>query len=333
MNTDKNESLPLISIIVPVYNVEKYLGKCIESILAQTYKNIEVILVDDGAKDKSGEICDEYAKKDDRIRVIHKENGGQSDARNVGIKAAEGEYLGFIDADDYIDSDMYELLYSLAEKHGAEISMCDVYEVYEGAEVKQTDNPEEFCRDSEEAIKIIIEGRINYAYSVNKLYKKEVFEGIEFPVGIIFEDAAIMLKLLDNATRVAFSTARKYYYFHRENSSISSSFSKKDLSCISVQEQNYKYVCEKHPSLEKIARMRLYWSRFYVLDKMLLSDNVEKQEYMPHVRYIRCGIVNILLGGVLSRSRKIAALILLFSVKIYAAMVRKNEKKNKQVNK
>ena len=118
---NKNEA-PLISVIVPVYNVEKYLAKCIDSIIAQTYTNLEILLVDDGATDSSGAICDEYAQKESRIRVIHKENGGLSDARNRGIAEARGEYLGFIDSDDYIDVDMYELLYNLIQKYGVKIN-------------------------------------------------------------------------------------------------------------------------------------------------------------------------------------------------------------------
>lgn len=121
----------LISVIVPVYNVEKYLSKCIDSILAQTYKNLEIILVDDGSPDNCPKICDEYAKKDNRIKVIHKENGGLSAARNVALDIAKGEYIGFVDSDDFIAEDMYEVLYNLAEKYNAEISSVSFYKVIE----------------------------------------------------------------------------------------------------------------------------------------------------------------------------------------------------------
>ena len=329
MNTDKNESLPLISIIVPVYNVEKYLGKCIESILAQTYKNIEIILVDDGAKDNSGEICDEYAKKDDRIRVIHKENGGLSDARNRGIEEAKGELIGFIDSDDYIDSDMYETLYNVLTKYGADMSMCDVYDVYEGQEPAQNEQIRDFSVTPEEAMKIVIDGQINYAYAVNKLYKKKLFDAVRYPVGKIIEDAFIILFLLEKTEKVALTTACKYYYYHRENSIVSNSFSKKHYDCIEAHENNYKFICEHHPRLEKTARMRLYWSRFFVLDKMLLSDGVEKDEYMPIVKYIRRGVPYIVFGSILSKQRKIASLILLFSVGAYKKLLLRKSKQNK----
>lgn len=119
----------LISIIVPVYKVENYLSKCLDSMICQTYKNIEIILVDDGSPDNSGKICDDYAKKDSRIKVIHKENGGLSDARNAGLKIATGKYIGFVDSDDYISVEMYEKLYNQAKKEDADIACCNYYRV------------------------------------------------------------------------------------------------------------------------------------------------------------------------------------------------------------
>ena len=125
-----------VSVIIPVYNVEKYLKECIQSVLRQTYKNLEIILVDDGSKDNSGNICDEYAKRDERIKVIHKKNGGLSDARNAGIDICTGEYIAFLDSDDFIEEDMYEFLVKNLEKAKADISICQVYYVYKNA--KQT---------------------------------------------------------------------------------------------------------------------------------------------------------------------------------------------------
>ncbi len=324
---------PLISVIVPVYNVERYLAKCIDSILAQTYPSLEIILVDDGSKDSSGAICDSYAKKDSRIRVIHKENGGLSDARNRGIEEARGEYLGFIDSDDYIDPDMYEVLYETLERHGADMSMCGVYELYDGQAAEQVPEISDFGCTSEEAMKIVIDGQINYAYAVNKLYKRELFDGIRYPVGKIIEDAFVILFLLEKTKKVALTNAKKYYYFHRENSITSRTFSKKHYDCIEAHENNYKFICEHHPALEKTARMRLYWSRFFVLDKMLCADNVEKSEYMPLVKYIRRGAKYIICESILSRSRKIATFVLLFSVSAYKALLVRNNEKNRQINK
>ena len=122
--------MPAISVIVPIFNVENYVRKCVDSILNQTFSDIEIILVDDGSTDASGRICDEYLSKDDRIRVIHKENGGLSDARNAGLDMCTGEYIGFVDGDDYIDGDMYELLYKNLIQYDADISMCRFRRIY-----------------------------------------------------------------------------------------------------------------------------------------------------------------------------------------------------------
>lgn len=323
----KGETSALISVIVPVYNVEKYLPKCIESIMAQTYTDLEILLIDDGATDSSGAICDEYARRDERIRVIHKENGGLSDARNRGIEEARGEYIGFVDSDDHIAPDMYEELYGLICRYGVSMSACDVCDVREGTEPAPTTKMErELLADREEAMRIVLDGRINYAYAWNKLYHRDLFESIRYPVGKYIEDFFVILPLIEKAGRVAFSPRQMYYYLHRENSIMTSVFSKKHYDCIEAHEQNYTFICQKYPSLEKNARMRLYWSRFFVLDKMLLSPDVTKEEYMPLVRYIRGGVPFIVFGSILSRSRKIAALVLLFSVGAYKKLLVKKQK-------
>ncbi|EGP5489252.1 glycosyltransferase, partial [Enterococcus faecium] len=147
-----------ISIIVPVYKVEPYLRKCVDSILAQTFTDFEVILVDDGSPDNSGKICDEYASKDSRVRVIHKKNGGLSSARNAGIDVARGKYLGFVDSDDYIEKDMYELLYDNIVKEQADLSICGIYDIYAGKKVKIL--PEEYkVLDKVSAMKIVLEAQ------------------------------------------------------------------------------------------------------------------------------------------------------------------------------
>lgn len=174
----------LISVIIPVYNVEKYLNKSIESVIKQTYKELEIILVDDGSTDSSGKICDEFAQKDDRIKVIHKKNGGLSDARNAGISEAKGKYLGFIDSDDYIDKNFYEILYNVLKKYNSDISICKHRETYTDYE-ENTSKLEikEQVFNTEQALKeLLLFGEVNN-YAWNKLYKKELFNEINYPVG------------------------------------------------------------------------------------------------------------------------------------------------------
>ena len=185
-----------ISVIVPVYNVEQYLERCVDSIINQTYTNLEIILVNDGSTDNSGKLCDELAKKDERIRVIHKENGGLSDARNRGIDEAESDLVGFIDSDDYIDSDMYEVLLKNLNNTDADLSMCALYDVYNNTPEAQVANKETWELSSEQAIKMVMEAKILSVTAVNKLYRKSLFSDLKFEVGKIAEDAFIMVKLL-----------------------------------------------------------------------------------------------------------------------------------------
>lgn len=207
-----------ISVIVPVYKVEKYLRKCVDSILAQTYKDFEVILVDDGSPDNCGKICDEYAKKDKRIKVVHKENGGLSDARNVGIKNAKGEYLSFIDSDDYVSPDFLEVLYRLANQNNADISVCEAVIVKEDQNA-QFNNIEKYeLMDKNLALVEMIYFRKFSVNTWNKLYKKELFDEILFPKGLLYEDLATTYKLVDKSNKVVYTPAKLYAYVQRGGS-------------------------------------------------------------------------------------------------------------------
>nr|OTO70154.1 hypothetical protein A5866_002374 [Enterococcus sp. 12C11_DIV0727] len=170
--------------------------KCVDSILSQTFSDIEVILVDDGSTDKSGEICDQYVVKDQRIRVIHKKNGGLSSARNIGLDIAVGRYIGFVDSDDYIANDMYEILYDQLIESNADLSCVGMIDVYENrtSELKQNKIIE--LVDQKQAIKLVVDGKDIFAYAVNKLYKRDLFNDIRYPEGKIVEDAFIIIDLL-----------------------------------------------------------------------------------------------------------------------------------------
>ena len=210
--------LPIISIIVPVYNVEKYLKQCVDSILAQTFSDIEIILVDDGSPDECPKICDEYQKKDARVRVIHKSNGGLSDARNAGIKAAKGEYIGFVDSDDYIAPDMYEKLYKMMNDTGADMAVCQAVIVTDDSSAQYTDSDEIKLLDKDEALYRMICKRLFTVNSWNKLYKKNLFNNIMFPVNMLYEDLATTYKLIDKCKTVVYSPMKKYAYRQRAGS-------------------------------------------------------------------------------------------------------------------
>lgn len=233
----------LISIIVPIYNVEKYLNKCVESILKQTYDNLEIILVDDGSLDNCGNICDEYAKKDSRIIVLHKTNGGLSDARNKGINIAKGKYIGFVDSDDYIDNDMFEILYNLCKNNNADISMISYKEIENEIIINENSNytNKVFKYNNIEAIKELLKDEKIKNYAWNKLYKKELFDGIEYPIKMAYEDVGTTYKLFEKAKKVIWYDIPKYNYIRRDTSIVSKNTYKnlKDFIDLSYQRYNY----------------------------------------------------------------------------------------------
>ena len=201
----------LISIIIPVYKVEKYLEKCIESVLKQTYTNLQIILVDDGSPDNCGKICDEYDKKDSRIEVIHKANGGLSDARNVGISKAKGRYIGFVDSDDYIKEDMYEILLNLIKKYDADVSICNLYDVIDGNECIR--NKENGIREYSrlDILKEVLLDKNIQSYAWNKLYEKELFDEIKYPIGKKYEDIGTTLPKLVGKYKATLSVTNQNY--------------------------------------------------------------------------------------------------------------------------
>lgn len=211
----------LISLVIPVYKVEEYLERCINSVIAQTYQNLEIILVDDGSPDKCPRICDEYAKKDNRIRVIHKNNGGLSDARNAGIDAANGMYIGFVDSDDYIHPEMYERLWKQLNEENADIVICGIERVYHaGYEVQEVAENAIKKYDGLQAIRNILDKNLHVVSVVawGKLYKKSLFEGIRFPKGKIHEDEFTTYQLFYKSNKIVELSGRYYYYFQREDS-------------------------------------------------------------------------------------------------------------------
>ncbi len=313
-----------ISVIVPVYNVEQYLERCVDSIINQTYTNLEIILVNDGSTDNSGKLCDELAKKDERIRVIHKENGGLSDARNRGIDESESDLVGFIDSDDYIDSDMYEVLLKNLNDTDADLSMCALYDVYNNTPEAQVTNKETWKLSSEQAIKMVMEAKILSVTAVNKLYRKSLFTDLKFEVGKIAEDAFIMIKLLDKCEKIVATNEKKYYYVHRENSITTQKFSTKFLNVIEAYEQNSNIILEKYPKLKDVAQTRMNWAYFYVLDRLLLDDNYNDKELENKlISYLKNHRKDILNDPLFTKGRKIGFIALLLSRNLYRKLIEK----------
>jgi glycosyltransferase involved in cell wall biosynthesis len=246
-----------LSVIIPVYNVAEWLPETVDSVLAQTFRDFELILVDDGATDGSGEICDSYAGKDSRVVVIHQKNAGVSAARNAGVAAARGEFIGFTDSDDIIEKDMYAVMMSAAEKHNAEVVQCqhDRADSLNGAarsdEIRVMTG-EEFVR------RMFTKTGGDYTNQVSlcsKIFKKELFENIVFPVGQVYEDEQETYKLCLKAVRLAETDDILYHYIKRDNSIITGVSARKMLDKQKALADRLHYLPQRCPELkEKCAR-------------------------------------------------------------------------------
>lgn len=278
-----------ISIIVPVYKVEKYLNRCIDSILNQSYKNIEVILVDDGSPDNCGKICDEYLLKDNRIRVIHKENGGLSSARNAGLDIATGDYIGFVDSDDWIEPKMYETLIENVIKYNAQISVGGVVDLLEEGNkytsIKSTfdGNIKIECLNKEDAMKKFFLGSWS---AWDKIYKREVHEKIRFPEGEINEDEAIAMQILDNCEKIVYTNEVFYNYIKRSDSITTSEFSEKKLDWYKNCKRNLEFIKENYSSLNEYAEVRFCNSIMWSLRCITIENN----NFKDSINILLCGL-------------------------------------------
>ncbi len=252
----------LVSIIIPVYNVEEYLEKCLDSIEKQSHKNLEIILIDDGSKDKSGKICDKYAKKDKRVKVIHQENVGLSGARNAGINIATGKYITFVDSDDIVSEKFVEYLYELAEEKKADIVICSSYKFFDEKEIVSDINvyPTVVEYNSKTALEDMLYRRNITAYACSKLYITELFRNINFPEGQLFEDLNTTYKLLDLAETIIWSPLELYFYRQRMNSIVNSGFDKRKLSVIDAGIEIKKFIEKKYPDITEAAISKIYIS-------------------------------------------------------------------------
>ena len=275
----------LITIIVPVYNIEKYLSDCIESLVNQTYKNVEIILVDDGSKDGSVEICDRAALNDSRVKVLHKQNGGLSSARNAGLKAATGDYIMFVDGDDYLSLNAVEFLIDLIKENPVDLIQFDYLET-EKEYSQNIDNdifvPEIIANTKEMFEKLYAIGGAA-ASACTKFYKRELFKNLSFCEGIIHEDEYFTTRLLQNVKNVMYIGNKLYYYVMRQNSIVKSGFSPKRFDSLLVssdrmetlEKSGYFDLLEKEKSRYFLTAITIWCNAFEVKDKASLKKAIE----------------------------------------------------------
>lgn len=256
-----------ISIIVPIYNTKKYIDRVVNRLINQTYHNLEIILVDDGSTDGSSMLCDKYKKKDNRIKVIHQKNSGVSVARNVGLKHATGEYIGFVDSDDYISLNMYETLYNNLINTNSDISVCN-YLTFKD-KLPEFDNESNIkIFDRIDALKDIISDGVITNFLWNKLFKKEVFKNISFPLGKIYEDLYVMHRLIDNTDKICFDSKRMYGYYQRSDSYVNSYSLDKNNNYLEFCDDCYEYLSK----YDELKEARESYRCFYIYTAFLQAS-------------------------------------------------------------
>ncbi len=270
-----------VSIIVPIFNIESYLPRCIDSLITQTLKDIEIILVGDGSTDSCGSICDEYADRDDRILVIHKENGGLSDARNAGIDVAQGDFIGFVDGDDAVMPEMFEALYCACTENKTRMSACDrSYRARE--EVPELSASMKLCRTltSEEFFSEVLRHGDTMSMGVwNKLYERHLFDDIRFPVGKMHEDNATLYRLVFQTDWVAYIPVQYYLYTKRPGSITLLPYGSRDYDRYEADHDLYSYLVSQHPALLSLATEYLCFSNLSIARNMVLSHVRDRTMY------------------------------------------------------
>lgn len=269
----------LVSVIVPVYNVEKYLSKCIDSILNQTYSNLELILVDDGSTDESGRICDEYAAKDDRIRVIHKENGGQGSARNMALDVMTGEFVAFVDSDDYIELNMFEKMVDAAQCYNADVVATSFLMNTPFRQI-ETETVEKIViiDGSENLIKEYLTTPYVSGTVCNKLFKSLLWDDIRFPQHRASEDNATTYRIMGRSQRSLILPERFYHYVMREDSTEHNLVIENHFVSVDVAEERYAYISEKYPGLKKPADINRWQIRLAMYDRLFISRMAKKHK-------------------------------------------------------
>lgn len=299
--------MPAISIIVPIYNAEQYLKECIDSIIAQTFMDFELILVNDGSTDNCGRICDEYASKDKRIKVIHKENGGVSDARNKGLEISEGDYIGFVDSDDWIENNMYEILYKLCLDTKSDISICRIKRGFgpcEGEDIH--------IFDGLIVIKNLYNGQLPDFSVCNKLFSKKVLENIKFPKNRRYEDAAILYLVYHKAKSIAYINKPLYRYIDRGASFTRSEFSDRRFDIIPNYYETYNFMKLNYPEVsEMVNNIFLTTLSVMVVDIVREKNVLRKYKYISKISLeVRKNFEVIFANNLISVKRKFTAIIL-----------------------
>lgn len=319
-------SLPLISVIIPVYNVETYLIRCLDSVKSQTYSNLEIILVDDGSTDQSGELCDAEARQDSRIQVIHQPNQGLSAARNAALDIAKGEYITFVDSDDTISTTMIADLYRLCIGNQVKMSICSFFEVYPDGS-KKVDFSKNWSSTGLEqvldTVNCLQSMLLEQGFTVSawgKLYQCELFATVRYPVGALYEDVGTTYQLVLKCPRVAFTASPRYNYYQNKNSITKQSFSSSKLSLVELTDKMCDTLDEIYPQLQNVTKERRMRARFSILRQVIFIKNPDKSIKdieKTQIDYLKAHKDYIFKNPCASKQDKIALRALLISKQLF----------------
>ncbi len=316
------DNKPLISIIVPVYNVENYIRRCVDSLINQTYKNLEIILIDDGSPDNSGVICDEYAQRDSRVKVIHKENGGVSSARNVGLDEVMGDYVGFLDSDDYIDLFMYEELYNNLVDNGTDISICGLaQENINGEFIPHYVGEMSEVFDRAQTIAQMLK-QVKYTCSLcDKLFSVKLIGDTRFDENISHnEDLLFVYQLMRNSKKAVYTPKPMYYYCNNEQSASRVSFSDKNTTMLKAQTLVLEDIRENIPEIYDVALTEYVKTAIFNLTAIAKSGYSNK-EYTEKLRKIVKDNLIFFLKSYVAKGYKAYAIIIYISFNLYKKLV------------
>lgn len=279
----------LVSVIVPIYNVEKYIRRCVNSILNQTYTDIEIILVDDGSPDNCPQICDDYSKIDSRIKVIHKKNGGLSDARNAGMAVAKGQYISFIDSDDYVSNDFIKTLLDTMISEDSDIVECSIVKFYEDNHFGTYNDDFKITSFSTvDGLSALIAEKPFHQYVWNKLYKRDLALDIPYAVGKLNEDEFWTYQVFGRASRITRINKTMYYYFQRSSSIMGNNYNIKRLDALEGKLNRQKYIEDTFPTLTKQAKIDLFSSCMFSYQSVLkFMSGAEKKEAVKRIKQYR----------------------------------------------
>lgn len=311
-----------ISVIVPVYNAENYIDNCINSILSQSFNDFEIVLVDDGSADSSGEICDRLSDANSNIRVFHTANKGAAAARNYGVKKAMGEFICFIDADDTVEENYLKYLMDLIREYDADISVCGYNKVYEGRKNNPNNTKEErFVMTGKEAVADLLYQRRYMSVPWGSLQKRTIWDNVSFPEGTKAEDMGTIYKMYGEASKVAYGSSKLYNYYQRKTNTIYSTSDVRNIDYLKHSRDMVSYVKDKFPDIKKSAYSRHFSTCFQILSETAMSSNNRKfnSAVYKDIRKLQLKVLNDSNGK--GRNR-VAALMSLVSVRIMHAMLR-----------